>query len=198
MLTVIDSIWDKKLNIKTCGSDYSELDAHNFGYDPTPYYCLKKLADSGLITSSDIFVDYGCGMGRACFAMNRFTGAKAIGIDLNPRFLKIAEDNLDSFGRSGNIEFILEDAALYMPCEGSVFYFYNPFSCDIQLKVLENIKSYSIRSGTEIKLIFLQPIKHVEQALSEEDITLIKKIDLRPLVRSKTNHMFMFIYKYPA
>ncbi|MCR4688352.1 MAG: class I SAM-dependent methyltransferase [Saccharofermentans sp.] len=189
-----DKIWDKKLNIKTCGSDYSDLDAHNFGYDPTPYYCLTRLAESGHVTGEDVFVDFGCGMGRACFAINYLTGAKAIGIDFNSRFLNIARSNLEGY-RNKDIDFVLSDATEYEITKGSVFYFYNPFSCDIQLKVLDNIKAYRASINTKIKLVFLQPIRHVEDALKEEDLTLIDKIDLRPLIRSKTNHMFMYVYE---
>ena len=190
MTIINDSIWDRKLGIRTCGRDYSELDAHNFGYDPTPYYCLERLAGCGIVSSADTFVDYGCGMGRACFAINHLTGASAVGVDFNPRFIDIANSNLAKYGSSG-ISFVLSDAREYIPSAGSVFYFYNPFSVDIQLKVLENIRTYA---GEGSRLIFLQPDRHVEDALREEDLTLLNKLDMRPLVRSKDNHMFMYIY----
>ncbi len=62
-----DFNWDKKLNIRTAGSDYSERNDADYGYDPTPYSVLHRLAESGYIRKEDVLVDFGCGKGRVGF-----------------------------------------------------------------------------------------------------------------------------------
>ena len=65
---MFDSFIDRKLNIDTSGQDYSRKGLFNFGYDPTTYKALRKLAASGLVGEDDVLLDYGCGKGSAAAA----------------------------------------------------------------------------------------------------------------------------------
>ena len=75
-----ESIWDKRLQIKTAGRDEVNADQYRFPYEPTPYSVLERLAKHGLIDKNDVVLDYGCGKGRVEFFLAAQTQAKTIGI----------------------------------------------------------------------------------------------------------------------
>ena len=52
--------WDKRLEICTTGRDDVNADEYRYPYEPTPYSVLERLADSGLIRSDNVVLDYGC------------------------------------------------------------------------------------------------------------------------------------------
>ena len=56
--------WEKRLNIRTTGRDGFKADEKHHAYEPTPYACLERLLDSGLIGSENVLLDYGSGKGR--------------------------------------------------------------------------------------------------------------------------------------
>ena len=85
--------WDKLLQIKTVGRDESHADAYHHPYEPTPYCVLERLADSGLIGSGDVVLDYGCGKGRVGFFLSYQTKAKTIGIEYDDRIYGNALEN---------------------------------------------------------------------------------------------------------
>ena len=49
--------WDQRLGIDTIGRDDVRADEYRYPYEPTPYYVLERLADSGLIGKEDVVLD---------------------------------------------------------------------------------------------------------------------------------------------
>ena len=78
--------WDQRLGIDTIGRDDVRADEYRYPYEPTPYYVLERLADSGLIGKEDVVLDYGCGKGRVDFFLAAQTQATTIGIEYDERF----------------------------------------------------------------------------------------------------------------
>ena len=124
---IFDTIYyELLLKIRTVGQDYRRRDDRNFGYDPTPYSVLSKLAASGYIKENDTLIDYGCGKGRVGFFMAHKCHCKVIGIDYNEAILKIALDNKERNG-SENVTFIQGKAQDYKVTEADCAFFFNPF-----------------------------------------------------------------------
>lgn len=149
-----DLMWDEKLNISTESADYSGEDSHNYGYDPTPYAVLEKLIALDILEKDDVVVDYGCGKGRISFFINSQVGCRVIGIDHSESLLEQANENLKSYGNSGDIVFICSKAQEYCPDGANRFYFFNPFSSRIFGEVLKRIEESYEKTPREILIFF--------------------------------------------
>ena len=175
---MIDRIEDIKLNIKTCGHNYSKMDKSNYGYDPTPYSVLKVLANSNLISKKDTLIDYGCGYGRVGFYLNNATGCSIIGIDHNPYCLQRANSNLKRYGNHADITFVNSKAELYDPSKGTCFYFFNPFSTRIFGRVLDNIIECTPAIDCGRKLFFFYPTEeHTSMLLSNSHLSVMRSLN---------------------
>lgn len=66
---------------------------------------LKKLIDTITIDETDVFVDFGSGMGNVCFYINMMTKAKTIGIEFIEKRHKVALQMKD-YLKLENVEFL--------------------------------------------------------------------------------------------
>lgn len=154
---------DKKLAIQTSEiqQGFPESIHHN-RYEPTPYSLLDQLFDRYSLSSSDRLVDFGSGKGRLNFYVHHRFGAQTAGIEMDPDFHRQAQENLQAYEKKrktgGSIRFIQCLAEEYKVEEtDNKFYFFNPFSVQIFIAVVNNImKSYEQRAR-EIDLILFFP-----------------------------------------
>jgi hypothetical protein len=68
-----DLFWDMRLNISTRKQvekkDVFSSNKDSLNYAPTGYFLLQRVMKKLSIKKTDVFADYGCGMGRVvCFA----------------------------------------------------------------------------------------------------------------------------------
>ncbi|MEE3420677.1 MAG: class I SAM-dependent methyltransferase [Lachnospiraceae bacterium] len=172
---------DWKLGIRTCGSDYSFMNGDDYGYDPTPYSVLGKLAESGLIHKEDTLVDFGCGRGRVGIYLADRIGCRVIGVDYSMKRIAEAERNLTSYHkkeRQADIQFVHSNAELFDPREANSFYFFNPFSADIFQKVLLNICEAKRDTGRDMHIFFYYPTSEYRCYFEDERrLKLIEDID---------------------
>ena len=170
--------WDRALNIHTEGIEYWQ-ETKYMPYEPTPYPVLKRLADSGLITSIDHVLDYGCGKGRAAFFLSAYTGCRVTGIDRSEKLISIAEANRAGFIHPDRVRFLVQNAELYRPAEENTFYFFNPFSETVLDIVLRRILPQLVE-GSRTKLIFYYPSDaYLSRLASEPEISIVHEIDCR-------------------
>jgi SAM-dependent methyltransferase len=155
-----EDYFDELLNIKT-GKDQAGMprSIHYNRYEPTPYGALQELFQFYQLKKSDRVVDFGCGKGRLNFFIHYLFGSTVLGIEMNEQFYKEAEENRENFlkkkkGRRSKIEFqccLAEEYEIH-PSD-NVFYFFNPFSVQIFMKVINNIL-YSLESSPrEIEIV---------------------------------------------
>lgn len=149
---------DQLLQINTEGIQQDGKDTfHNHRYEPTPYEWLTKLYNLFPINSSDTLVDFGCGKGRLNFFVHYKFGCHTVGVEFNPKYYEDACNNLSSYVKrnNANIEFQLKKAQDYQvqPCD-TIFYFFNPFSPQIFMSVMNHI-SQSIEDHPRIAYLIL-------------------------------------------
>ncbi|WP_064094007.1 methyltransferase [Rossellomorea aquimaris] len=144
--------YDDLLNIKT-GKDKMAVhrSIHYHRYEPTPYHALKALFQQYELKSSDRVVDFGCGKGRLNFLIHYLFHSTVVGIEMNESFYRKALENRTSYGQKhkGNntIHFECTFAEDYeVHPEDNRFYFFNPFSVEIFMKVMNNIL-YSLETS---------------------------------------------------
>jgi len=141
-----EQFYEKKLSIKTSGEQkiFNESIHYN-RYEPTSYSALEILSEQYEFTADDSVVDFGCGKGRLNFYINHFFDSAVTGIEMNTFFYKEAIDNKRDYlkkhkKKKDNINFLNIFAEKYnINPSDNKFYFFNPFSVQIFIKVLGNI-----------------------------------------------------------
>ncbi|WAW15782.1 methyltransferase [Peptostreptococcus equinus] len=145
-----ESFYEKKLNIETSRIETRQDNIKYYNrYEPTPYQALDLLLKKYEIKREDHFVDFGSGKGRFSFFINYYTGATCTGVELIEDFYKKSIDNLNKYRsknylKAQNLFFVNTYAEKYEVSKfENKFFFFNPFSKSIFIKVVNNIiKSY--------------------------------------------------------
>jgi hypothetical protein len=111
-------------------------------YVPCSVDALLRMVERAGVSSSDVFVDIGAGLGRAAAFVHLLTGAGAIGIEIQSGLVRAARDLATRLGvpRVACIEGDAARLASFMAV-GSVFFLYCPFSGDRLTKVLAGLES---------------------------------------------------------
>lgn len=141
-----EQYYEKLLNIKTSGEQkiFNESPHYN-RYEPTAYSVLEILSKQYNFTAEDNIVDFGCGKGRLNFYVNHFFDSTVTGIEMNTFFYKQAIDNKRNYLKKNKkqinkINFFNCFAEEYhITPSDNKFYFFNPFSLQIFIKVIGNI-----------------------------------------------------------
>ncbi|GMA98120.1 methyltransferase [Pelosinus sp. IPA-1] len=141
-----EQYYEKLLNIKTSGEQKIFNDSFHYNrYEPTSYSVLEILSKQYNFTAEDTIVDFGCGKGRLNFYINHFFDSTVTGIEMSSFFYKQAIDNKRDYLKKhkkkiNEIKFLNCFAEEYKinPSDNK-FYFFNPFSIQIFIKVIGNI-----------------------------------------------------------
>lgn len=192
---------DEKLGIRTTGRNDEFADSFRYPYEPTTYSVLDRVAEEGYITQDDYLVDYGSGKGRVPIYMNYLTGCRAIGIELVQDFVDISNKNIRAYGKTG-IEFVCEQAEKWgVADDATCFFFFNPFSIKIMLRVMNKIIDSYYRRNRNIKLFFYYPSdEYIAYFSTIHEMQFVDEIDCMDLFDEKDvrNRVMIFeiIYTY--
>ena len=110
-----------------------------------------------------VFIDYGCGKGRAVLLATDYPFKKIIGIEFAQELCVIAEQNIEMFlketRRPNNLEIMWVDAETFsLPDEDTVVFFYNPFAEEVMVKVLNKIEESRNKCPRKIFVIYAYPL----------------------------------------
>lgn len=120
-------------------ADIADLAADMVPYQPTPARHIFDLIRRAELTSADVFVDIGSGLGHVPLMVNICTGARSIGIELQPAYVDCARRVARGLNLAG-VSFLNEDARAADLSSGTVFYLYTPFKGAILRTVLDSMK----------------------------------------------------------
>jgi len=164
--------FDKKLGIEVEWEP-----GENFPYQPTSYGRLEKTMRFLRPSSGDVFVDLGCGKGRAVFFAATHKIKKVIGVEINKKLYDAALQNARKLKFCGApIEFINSDVADFNSKEGTIFFMFNPFGALVLKKVLSNIKDSLASNPRRIRIVYYTPLSR--SILNEQDwLTMIGKVE---------------------
>ena len=195
-----ETTWDKRLHIRTTGRDETNADQYHHPYEPTPYPVLERLADSGLMGSDDVVVDYGCGKGRVGFFLSHRTKAKSIGIEYDARIYQSALENRKNAVSGRKTDFILTRAEEYeVPPEVSCCYFFNPFSVEILRKVMARIVESWYAAPREIFLFFYFPSNEfISYLMTVEELEFYDEIECDDLFEGNEQRERILIFTLGA
>jgi len=175
--------YEKILNVKTFREkDIKVADkSHYFYYTATKYLFLKKFFSIYKLLPDDRLVDFGCGKGRVLFYTNFIFGNKCCGIEYDKKLYDDLNKNKETFvGHNKDyIEILNLQAEEYIvKLNDNKFYFFNPFSLKIFIRVINNIFSSYIKHQRNIHIILYAPVPSYEQFLKMKGFKLIYDIDL--------------------
>ena len=187
---LLDRYLDHKFGIESGGRrsvrelgftspDYVEYQAVSYADMEEILAILRPGAD-------DVFLDLGCGMGRAvCMAGMRRLGS-VIGVEISPQLCEIASNNVAKMARRlecQDIRIVNSDAASYaIPGDVSIVYFFNPFGGKVLRRVLENVRRSLQMARRPIRLVFygtLSSARFADEAARHPWLRLASKHALR-------------------
>lgn len=194
---------DALLNIKTSGGQKGFLNSiHYHPYEPTPYEALDALFAEYELGSRDRLVDFGCGKGRMAFYANYLFNADVAGVEMNEVFYHEAIENRNGYlakmkKRTDKVRFYCCLAEEYqVQPEDNKFYFFNPFTLSIFIKVVNRILESAERSPRNIDLILYYPSGDYVQFLEyQTGFELVKEIILPDLYEKNANERFLVYRK---
>ncbi|GAA0077765.1 class I SAM-dependent methyltransferase [Clostridium sp. CTA-5] len=182
--------YERLFNIKTCGEQkiFNES-LHYNRYEPTSYFVLETLFEKYKLKDIDSLIDFGCGKGRLNFYINYFFDSNVTGIEMNNYYYKEGINNKINYLKNNKkdknkIKFFNCFAEEYkiQPYDNK-FYFFNPFSLQIFMKVISNILLSVEEVEREVDVILYYPSDDYIYYL--ETRTCFKLID-----EIKLNHLY--------
>lgn len=194
--------YEDLLNIQTEGKK-SEVNNSTFyhPYEPTPYSALEHLTKHYEVSSEDHIVDFGCGKGRLNFFLHYFFHSTVTGIEMNEVFYRDALKNIDCYLKKvkrndDKIRFHCCKAEQYNIQPGdNRFYFFNPFSIQIFMKVINNILRSVEVTNRDIDVILYYANDDYRYFLEyQTSFQLFKEIELPNLYNKNTYERFL-IYR---
>ncbi len=143
---MIENNYESLLNIKTTGEQsWDETKKCYHPYEPTPYFALDKLLENYSINETDSVIDFGCGKGRLNFYLNYKYNCNVLGIEMDEKFYNQCIVNKKEYiekskNKGDKVNFKCIFAQEYkIEDNDNKFYFFNPFSVQIFMKVVDNI-----------------------------------------------------------
>ena len=132
------------------------------GYKAVGWSVLPRILPVRQVSSDDVFIDYGSGMGRIVYeAATRYPFKRVIGLELSDKLNEIARSNVDrnsSRLRCSNVQIVTGDALDYdPPPDVTIALFCNPFTGTILETAVH--KLLDATSGP-LRIIYFNPVEH--------------------------------------
>jgi SAM-dependent methyltransferase len=138
---------------------------HSVHYQASRAKPLQRLLNSLNLPRDGVFVDLGCGKGRALLVAAECGFEHIVGVEFSPRLCECARQNVKTFKRrsgiTAEIDIVLSDVADYRVQEAQcVFFMYNPFDDVVMNKVLSNIRRSVVFARRTVWLLYNTPRYH--------------------------------------
>ncbi len=153
------------LGIKTASwVDVDELgfDAECHGYEPISYTCFETVInDIQVDPDRDVFLEYGCGKGRAVVLAAMKPFHKVIGVELSDELCRIARDNVHRASKKLScldVEIVNTNACEYeLPSNVSVIFLWNSFVGSVLEGVARQIHQSLRLAPRRLTLVYALP-----------------------------------------
>lgn len=142
-------------------------------YQPTPVRHILRLIAISALSAADVLVDLGSGLGHVPLLASILTGARSLGIEVEPAYVTCARECAERL-RLDRVTFVPQDARSADLSTGTVFHLYTPFTGAMLAQVLERLRNES--TSRPIKICTLGPC--IEQVAAQPWLQAITPPDL--------------------
>ena len=151
-----DAWVDLVLGIDDVPPDGPALPAGGVPYLPSSVEGILRMVDEAPIRSTDVFVDIGAGPGRVIALVHLLTGAGAVGLEIQPELVRVADGFTTLLGLS-RVRCIEGDAAVVAAfmVVGSVFFLNCPFSGARLAKLLDGLEPIARTRPLRVCCVYL-------------------------------------------
>jgi len=114
------------------------------------------------VMSDWLFIDLGCGKGRAVMMASEFPFRQVIGVELHAPLAKIAKENVAAWTAAGRavcpVEIVCQDATEFVFPDGAcLLYLFNPFAAPVVERLIDGLEAeFAARPG-RMDLIYFNP-----------------------------------------
>lgn len=195
--------YDHLLNINTEGDQLGiHKSFHYHKYEPTPYCGLEQLFSYYKLSNSDRIVDFGCGKGRLPILVHYLFESSVAGVEMNADFFQAALKNRSNYlkktKRKGEKMIFHHCLAEQYPINkaDNRFYFFNPFSIQIFIKVINNILISKENWERHVEIILYYPAEDYIYYLEKQTpFSLKAEVKIAGLYERNQNERFL-IYQF--
>lgn len=137
--------------------------ARGIRYEPTRALPFRRVLRAAGIPNDGVFVDLGCGKGRACMLAAMHGFANVVGVDYSPVLCRIAEKNIEVFrtrtGRRFKSRIRAMDAAdfVFSP-DDTVVYLFNPFDAAVLSAVVARLRQSLAAHPRRVWIVYQNPV----------------------------------------
>jgi SAM-dependent methyltransferase len=142
---------------------------HASDYFPSSYLVLKEAFSPGHVECRGaVFIEFGCGLGRALLFASELPLRRLIGIELSSSLCVAARENMFRFYRRANKtqpewSIVNSDARIaYIPDDATIFYFFNPFDAEVFRAVINRIFASIHRAPRDCTIVYSNPVHEAE------------------------------------
>ena len=179
-----DLVFERRLGVRTSGAiELDELGIAAEGrekYKPVGWLRLRQILPPSTVSTDDVFLDIGSGMGRAVvLAAATYPFRRVIGVELSARLVDIAQHNIDRCKarlRCNDIEIVNADAVDYeIPDDVTVVFMYNPVRGENFAAVVKNVLDSYDRRPRTLRIVYATPIEE-SALLSTGRIRMVRQV----------------------
>jgi SAM-dependent methyltransferase len=160
-------------------------------YAPSGWLVVRRFLRGQRVGGGDVFVDFGCGMGRVLCQVARHHGfGRVVGVEIAPQLAARATANVEANRhrlRCRDVEVAVGDALEFpIPVDMTFAYFANPFEGPIFARVVERIIESLDRAPRRLILGYLNPLmdRHLRETGRFRLVRLSR--GMRPDIRNLT------------
>jgi SAM-dependent methyltransferase len=131
-------------------------------YEPSGWRSFKRAMKGVKVSSSDTFLDIGCGKGRVVEQAARRPFRRVLGVELSTELAEqareLAEGERDR-RRCGSVEIVAADITTWrIPDDVTVIYVYNALSGDALVAMLDRIAESARRAPRPLLMLYVNPL----------------------------------------
>ena len=122
---------------------HAQLGPEMVAYQPTPGRVILSLIQRAALSCDDVVCDLGSGLGHVLLACALLSGARGVGVELEPAYCAYAASCARKL-RLPQVTFIAADARQAPLDEANVFYLYTPFRGQLLEQMLERLRQEAL------------------------------------------------------
>jgi D-arabinose 1-dehydrogenase-like Zn-dependent alcohol dehydrogenase len=135
---------DELLGLPELPDDVPGLPLDTVPYLPCGVDTIVRAVLEGPVRAGDVFVDLGAGLGRPAMLVHLLSGARAVGVELQPHLVRHAQTTASELGLD-TVSFVAGDAASLEVAAGTVFFIYSSFNDTVLAQVLSWLERMAAR-----------------------------------------------------